>query len=192
MVAAWGTLLTEGWLSGFDSLPVTRYSPRRLGAASAHPLPFTRYSPRRLRRLLLPINLGPDGEHNIPKQKRIQRNERNIPAEVEGEHAADEEEEHAAGFLIHWFSQPSSSFGAASRQSFFDLPQGLDSPLRSCRARIATHSAVINAAASTPKNGPKFTTPCRSPVMAAGYFHRPIIPVEIVAPTPASPSFWSP
>jgi len=102
------------------------------------------------------------------------------------------------------------------------------SPFRSCRARIATHSAIKNGspvkpkrsvfdsrrpkashpsgcmaqsssrppsrlvhrpAASTPKNGPKFVTPCRSPVKAAGYFHRPIIPHT---PTPASPSFWSP
>jgi hypothetical protein len=36
--------------------------------------------------------------------------------------------------------------------------------------------AINNAEESTPKNGPKFTTPC------------PIIPVEIVAPTPAKPS----
>jgi hypothetical protein len=49
-------------------------------------------------------------------------------------------------------------------------------------------SEFHRAAASTPKNGPKFTTPCRSPVKAAGYFHRPIIPVEIVAPTPACAS----
>jgi len=45
---------------------------------------------------------------------------------------------------------------------------------------------VHRPAASTPKNGPKFTTPCRSPVKAVGYFHRPIIPVEIVIATPAS------
>jgi len=51
------------------------------------------------------------------------------------------------------------------------------------RAQIA----IKNAAASTPKNGPKFTTPCPSPVKAAGYFHRPIIPDEIVAVAP-SPS----
>jgi hypothetical protein len=73
--------------------------------------------------------------------------------------------------LIHWFAQPVTPSelprGSLSRPS-----QGLDSPFRSCRARIATHSAIRNAAASTPKNGPKFTTPC------------PIIPVEIVAATP--------
>jgi hypothetical protein len=32
------------------------------------------------------------------------------------------------------------------------------SPFRSCRARIATQIAISKAAASTPKNGPKFTT----------------------------------
>ena len=36
------------------------------------------------------------------------------------------------------------------------------SPFRSCRARIANQNAISNAAASTPKNGPKFTTPARS------------------------------
>ena len=74
-------------------------------STSPHPLP-TRYSPRRLRRLLLPVDLRPDGQHHIAEYKGIQRDEGDVAAEVEGEHAADEEEEHAAGFLIHWFSQP--------------------------------------------------------------------------------------
>jgi hypothetical protein len=183
-----GALLTGG---GY--LVFTRYQSLATRHGGWGPLLPTRYQLLVTRHggcaaLLLAVDLGPDGEHDVAEHKRIERDEGDVAAEVEGEHAADEEEEHAAGFLIHWFSQPSSSFGAASRQSFFDLPQGLDSPLRSCRARIATHSAIRNAAASTPKNGPKFTTPCRSPVKAAGYFHRPIIPVEIVAPTPAKPT----
>ncbi|MFM8763213.1 MAG: hypothetical protein ACKOEZ_00030, partial [Spartobacteria bacterium] len=33
-------------------------------------------------------------------------------------------------------------------------------------------------------------TPCRSPVKAAGYFHRPIIPVEMVAVTPIPSSIF--
>jgi hypothetical protein len=98
--------------------------------------------------------LGPHRQHHVAEDKGIQGDEGDVAAEVEGEHAADEEEEHAAGFLIHWFSQPSSSFGAALRQSLtciapdaspfgptsgcssfspprlpvLDLPQGLDSP----------------------------------------------------------------
>ena len=64
-------------------------------STSPHPLPVTRYSPRRRGRLLLPVNLSPDGEHHIAEYKGIQRNEGDVAAEVEGEHAADEEKEHA-------------------------------------------------------------------------------------------------
>jgi hypothetical protein len=42
------------------------------------------------------VDLRPDGEHHIPKQKRIQRDEGDVAAEVEGEDHTDEEEEHAA------------------------------------------------------------------------------------------------
>jgi hypothetical protein len=123
IVATWGFLLIEGVakLLSSDSYLLSPVNGRDGGAA-----------------LLLAVDLGPDGEHDVAEDKGIQGDEGDVAAEVEGEDGADEEEEHAAGFLIHWFSQPSSSFGAASRQSFFDLPQGLDSPLRSCRARIAT------------------------------------------------------
>jgi len=84
------------------SPPVTSYPLLATAAApptSPHPLPVTRYSPRRLRRLLLPVDLRPDGEHHIAEHKGIQRDEGDVAAEVEGEHAADEEEEHAAGFF---------------------------------------------------------------------------------------------
>jgi len=92
-------------------LPVTRYPL----PVTSYPLPVTSYSPRRLRRLplptrhqllaighrstgrlLLPVDLGPDGQHHIAEHERIQRDEGDVAAEVEGEHAADEEEEHAA------------------------------------------------------------------------------------------------
>ena len=45
------------------------------------------------------MDLGPDGEHHIAEHTRIQRDEGDVTAEVEGQHAADEEEEHAAGFF---------------------------------------------------------------------------------------------
>ena len=76
-------------------LPVTRYSL----LATRYSLLATRYSPRRLRRLLLPVDLRPDGEHHIAEEEGIQGDEGDVAAEVEGEHAADEEEQHAAGLV---------------------------------------------------------------------------------------------
>jgi hypothetical protein len=180
-----GALLTGG---GY--LVLTRYRLLVTRHGGWGPLLPTRYQLPATRHggfaaLLLAVDLSPHRQHDIAEDKGIQGDEGDVAAEVEGEHAADEEEEHAAGFLIHWFSQPSSSFGAASRQSFFDLPQGRDSPFEVLpgedrdpqrhQERFGVNAEewqrISPPAASTPKNGPKFTTPW------------PIIPDEIVAPT---------
>jgi hypothetical protein len=101
-----GALLTGG---GY--LVLTRYQSLATRHGGWGPLLPTRYQLPATRHggfaaLLLAVDLGPDGEHDVAEDKRIQRDEGDVAAEVEVEHAADEEEEHAAGFLIHWFSQP--------------------------------------------------------------------------------------
>jgi hypothetical protein len=45
------------------------------------------------------VDLRPDGEHDVAEEEGVEGDQRDVAAEVEGEDDADEEEEHAAGFL---------------------------------------------------------------------------------------------
>ena len=42
------------------------------------------------------MNLRPHTQHDVAEEEWVERDERDVAAEVEGEHAADEEEEHPA------------------------------------------------------------------------------------------------
>jgi hypothetical protein len=105
--------------------------------------------------LFFPVDLGPDGEHDVAEDKRIQGDEGDVAAEVEGEHAADEEEQHAPGFFSPFEVLPGED-RHRSPVEFADLHANRDPHT----LFHSGHSAIRkNAAASTPKRRPEIHHP---------------------------------
>jgi hypothetical protein len=49
--------------------------------------------------LLFPVELRPNTQHDVAEEEGIQRDERNVAAEVEGQHQSQHVEQESAGFF---------------------------------------------------------------------------------------------